>query len=357
MQRRTTLLLSEAPLDTVALFVHVRKQIDALLGSTQPNQYLSTVCCPAYRATAEAVKVISTAATLLLNATAAALHASGFDSSSAVDGPFSRGLLAELEQRRNPALPLRRQYRRMFALACVSSRRVAYWASVDEHTRRLLELLREERADSGASAAGPPLLDPAFALVVPLPASETVFLARGAIEFFHKDAKSAAEVSTPTRRSRSRLRVCYVGSEFGALSACLRAYLPAHRITACSTMLSSCRSGDKPVGHLLTALVAATNSAPGSSGLISFVYQLAAEPPLPQLRRLLEQPSLGVARHLPLSASAAVAPDGSRVVETAIADDECDVVVDMLGWSTELQATISRREHRAPLTISMLSCV
>ena len=64
---------------------------------------------------------------------------------------------------------------------------------------------------------------------------------------------------------------------------------------------------------------------------------------------------MGAARHVPLSAKAAVTPGGAQVVETTIADDECDVVVDMLGWSMELQATIARRKHGAPLTISMLA--
>ena len=113
----------------------------------------------------------------------------------------------------------------MFALACVSSRRVANWAGAEAHTRRLLDLLREERADSGAAAAGPPSLDPAFALVVPLPAVETVLLSRSAVEFFHKEAKSAAQVVTSSRRSRSRLRVCYVGSEFGESLCCVAASL------------------------------------------------------------------------------------------------------------------------------------
>ena len=117
-------------------------------------------------------------------------------------------------------------------------------------------------------------------------------------------------------------------------------------------------AGDKPVGHLLTALIAATNAATGSSGLTSFVYQLAAEPALPQLQQLLTGSSAtGAARHVPLSANAAIAPggQGALAVERTVADDECDVVVDMLGWSMELQATIARRAHRAPLTISILA--
>ena len=92
--------------------------------------------------------VTAAASELLLNATVAALHASGFDPSGAVAGAFSREMLAELGRRHNPALPLRRQYRRMFALACVSSRRVANWAGAEAHTRRLLDLLREEQARS-----------------------------------------------------------------------------------------------------------------------------------------------------------------------------------------------------------------
>ena len=184
------------------------------------------VCLCVCRATAEAAVATAAASELLLNATAVALRASGFDPSSAVAGAFIRETLDELERRHSPALPLRRQYRRMFALACVSSRRVANWANAESQTRRLLDLLREERADSGAAAAGPPSLDPAFALVVPLPAAETVLLARSAIEFFHKETKTAAEVSTPPRRPASRMRVCYVGSEFGA-SACV----PARSLT------------------------------------------------------------------------------------------------------------------------------
>ena len=174
------------------------------------------------RASAEAAAATTAATKLLFNATAAALAASGQDPTS-VDAAFSREVLAELEARRHPALALRRQYRRMFALSCVSSRRVANWANADAHTRRLLALLREERDDIGAASSGPPSLDPAFALVVPLPAAETVSLSRTAVEFFHKEARSAADAAAaaaaaaaPLRRAGARLRVCYIGSEFGA---------------------------------------------------------------------------------------------------------------------------------------------
>ena len=69
------------------------------------------------------------------------------------------------------------------------------------------------------------------------------------------------------------LRVCYIGSEFG----------------------------DKPVGHLLVALVSATNEAAAAggeagNGLISFVYQLAAEPALPALQALLGSGTLSPKR-------------------------------------------------------------
>lgn len=303
-------------------------------GDSESAQALALSLFGATTASAEAAAATRVAAGLLYDATLAALEKSGHDLDALFggggNGALSRATLEQLEATWNPALPLRRSYRRMFALSCVAARRVANWADAEGQTRRLQALLQEERDDSGAAASGPPSLDPAFALVVPLSGAETVALSRDAVTFFHKDAIAAPA----TRRQppeRRPLRICYIGSEFG----------------------------DKPVGHLLVALVSATNAAlseeKDGTGLISFVYQLAAEPALPTLQALYGGVTPGGVRHTPLSAKMAIEPGGATGVEWAMAADECDVVVDMLGWSMELQATIARHASGATKTISMLA--
>ena len=319
-----------------------RAALTAKPDDLESSQALALSLFGAPAASAEAASATASAAAKLLRATAAALTAGGIDLDSEQWAGWERRLsaasLRQLEALRSPALELRRQYRRQFALSCVAARRVASWADADDQTRRLETLLLEEAEDPGAPTSGPPSLDPAFALVVPLAPRATVDLSRASIRFFHPEASAAPPPERPRSKRTDegqRLKVGYIGSEFG----------------------------DKPVGHLLHAIISATDddSAVGG-GLESFVYQLAAEPALPSLQELVGERRM---RHMPLSAQEAGASNanskgrggGGRVaqIEEVMATDGLDVVVDMLGWSTELQATIAKRGHGAALTLSMLS--
>ena len=99
-----------------------RAALTAKPDDLESSQALALSLFGAPAASAEAASATASAAAKLLRATAAALTAGGIDLDSEQWAGWERRLsaasLRQLEALRSPALELRRQYRRQFALSC-----------------------------------------------------------------------------------------------------------------------------------------------------------------------------------------------------------------------------------------------
>ena len=289
--------------------------------------------------------------------------------------------------------------RRFVALAAVARRRVAQWmhAAADAAALRAVLAAEEEAAREGRAAALPPALDAAFALVVPLPAAAARRLAwRVSRHHFPEPPRPppATFWSFSSLSAQRRLRVGYIGAEFGDKPV---GHLVSVRRSA-DHARTRCGRGGGAVGRFCPAPPGAAGGPrprpirnlplPGWSHcrfvlpLIRFIPYLLLYSVALFLKRqcdptlLPDRPvrhpagateecrcgrrrralcRLGGGRHRAGAARRSRASQPHLTTASQrLRGDRLDVLVELLGWSVELQAPIASQP--APVILSFLSC-